>query len=133
MSSSSGRAQTEPLAALAAVFVVAIGMSLYAGVLDDALDGTPERDVAEPTLDRVERTVAPDGVVTPGRLSEAIEHAPAGYKMNASVLADGRTWSVGPVPPNATVDRANTRLAVAVTPTVNDQRAGRANANHHRR
>lgn len=117
MSSSSGRAQTEPLAALAAVFAVAIGISLYAGVLDHALEGSPDRDIAEPTLDRVERTVAPDGVVTPGRLSEVTEHAPADYRMNASVHADGRTWSVGPAPPNATVDRASTRVAVEVTPT----------------
>lgn len=117
MSSSSGRGQTEPLAALAAVFVVAIGMSLYAGVLDHALDGSPDRDVAEPTLDRLERTVAPDGVVTPARLDDAIEQAPADYRMNASVHADSRTWSVGPAPPNATVDRESTRLAVEITPT----------------
>lgn len=117
MSSSSGRGQTEPLAALAAVFAVAIGLTLYAGVLDDALEATPDREVAEPTLDRVERTVAPDGVVRPGRLEDAAEHAPDGYRLNVSVHADDRTWSVGPAPPNATVDRSGTRIAVEVTPT----------------
>lgn len=115
MSSSSGRGQTEPLAALAAVFAVAIGLSLYAGILDDALAGTPDRDVAGPTLDRVERTVAPDGVVKPNRLGDAMEHAPGGYRMNASVHTDGQTWTVGPAPPNASVDRARSQIAVEVT------------------
>lgn len=115
MSSSSARGQTEPLAALAAVFAVAIGLSLYAGVVDDALADPPDRDVAEPTLDRIERAIAPAGVAKPDRLDDAVADGPDGYRLNASIVADGRRWSVGPAPPAANVDSADTRLAVEVS------------------
>lgn len=118
MSCSSVRGQTEPLAALAAVFAVTIGLSLYAGVLDDALTGPPDRNIADSTLDRIERTVAPTGVAVPTRLDDAMEQAPDGHRLNVTLAADGHVWSAGPVPPNATVDRASARLAVEVTPTV---------------
>lgn len=117
MSCSSGRAQTEPLAALIAVAAVAIGLSLYAGVLEDVLDDPPQRDHAEPALDRVERTVAPAGVVRPNRLDDALASGPDGYRLNVTVTADGRRWSKGPDPPSATVDRAVRRVSVAVEPS----------------
>lgn len=117
MSCSSARGQTEPLAALAAVFVVAIGLSVYAGVIDDALTGSPDRDLAEPTLDRIERSIAPAGVVQPSRLDGASEHGPDGHRMHVTVAAGNRRWTAGPTPPNATADRAETRIAVEIAKT----------------
>ena len=47
MSSSPGRAQTEPLAALVAVFALGVGLSLYAGALDATLPAlTTDREMA---------------------------------------------------------------------------------------
>lgn len=117
MFSSSARGQTEPLAALAAVFVVAIGLSVYAGVLDEALPDSPDRDLAEPTLDRVERSIAPAGVVQPTRLDGVTDVGPDGHSLNVTVTAADRRWTVGPTPPNETVDTASTRVAVETSKT----------------
>lgn len=113
---SSDRGQTEPLAALLAVAFVGIGLSLYAGVLEDALGEPPERDHAEPTLDRVERTVAPAGVARPKRLGDALANGPDGYRLNVTLTTADRRWPTGPAPPNATVDRATRQVSVAVGP-----------------
>ncbi|WP_415378739.1 hypothetical protein [Halosimplex sp. TS25] len=52
-STSDWRAQTEPLAALFAVSVMAIAIGVYAGFVTDTLPGTSDRDVTTGTLDRV--------------------------------------------------------------------------------
>lgn len=117
MSSSSARGQTEPLAALAAVFAVAIGLSLYAGVVNDVLPETPDRALAEPTLDRVERVVAPAGVAIPDRLPAAVRRGPDGRHLNVSLATGDRRWTAGPPAPAKNVDRASTQIAVEASPT----------------
>lgn len=127
MFSSSGRGQTEPIAALLAVAVIAAGLALYAGVLDDALDVEPNRDVAAATLERVEAHLTPTGVVRPARLPSATDVTPAGYRTNVTVVANGTRTSLGPAPPStgesaartvsvrtgpATVDRGRLRVVV---------------------
>jgi hypothetical protein len=90
-----GRAQAEPTVALAAVFAVAVGVSLYAGVLVDAVPET-DREVAEPTLDRVHERLTAGGVAAPDRLATAAAAGPSGYELGVTVEAAGRRWHVGP-------------------------------------
>jgi len=47
------RGQTEPLAALFAVTMVAIGISLFAGYYTQTLPGTTDRTVEEPKTDQI--------------------------------------------------------------------------------
>lgn len=104
MSRSSGRAQVEPLVALVAVAAVCLGLSLYAGVLDDALRDRPERATAETVADRALAEVAPAGVARPPLLPAVEGAAPDGYLVNVTLVAGEYRVAVGPVAP----DRART-------------------------
>lgn len=117
MFSSSARGQTEPLAALVAVAAVGVGLSLYAGGLDDALAETPDREIAEPTLDRIEVTIAPDGVVRPTLLEDGQEQGPAGHRLNLTLSTADHRWTAGPVPDNDSRDVAQRPVSVRVGPT----------------
>ncbi|WP_132057429.1 DUF7285 family protein [Halorussus amylolyticus] len=119
MSRWSGRAQVEPLAALVAVFAVGLAVSAYAGVLDAALP-TPDRDVAEPTGQRVERAVTDAGVVEPDRLADGLHAGPDGYRLNLTLAADGETWREGPPVP----DRADAPDALDTAEFVVSVRVG---------
>lgn len=109
------RAQVEPLAALAAVFAVCVGLALYAGVLSSV---TPEssRDLAEPTLDRVHDRLSTGGVAVPDRLDSARAGGPEGYDLNLSLTADDDQWTVGPTPPPSAGDSASRSTGVRVAP-----------------
>ncbi|WP_058994517.1 hypothetical protein [Haloarcula sp. CBA1127] len=102
MSPSSDRGTTEPVAALVAVFAVTLGVSLYAGVLDDAF-GTvdDDRNIATPTADAVEQRLSSTGVVQPDGLDNALNAVPANYHGNATITATtGERWSGGREPPS---------------------------------
>jgi len=114
MSRWSGRGQVEPLAALVAVFAVGAALSVYAGVLDEAVPA-PDRNVAEPTVDRVERRLTDAGVVDPTDLRTGLNAGPDGYRLNITLTADGETWRVGPTPPPS-ADAAETSVSVRVGP-----------------
>jgi hypothetical protein len=117
MSPSSARATAEPLAALVAVFAVTLGVSLYAGVLDDAF-GTldDDRNIAAPTADAVEQRVTSTGIVQPERLSGGLSAVPANYHGNATVTATtGERWSTGREPPNS-ADTETRTVSVQVGP-----------------
>jgi hypothetical protein len=116
MRRSSGRGQAEPLAALAAVLAVAAGLVIYAGTLDDRLPGRHDRQIAETTLDRVERALQTTGVVDPERLGTALSRLPDGWHGNLTLRANGRRWSRGPAPPTD-AERATGRVSVGVAPT----------------
>jgi hypothetical protein len=93
------RAQVEPLAALVAVFAVGAALTAYTGVLGATLP-TPDRNLAEPTAERVERTVGDEaGVLAPDSLSSGLHAGPEGYRLNLTLRSGGRTWHAGPVPP----------------------------------
>lgn len=108
------RGQVEPLAALAALFAVGVGLSTYAVVLTDA-SPHPERDVAAPTLAAVHDAVSEQGVVQPARLDRALEYRPTGRRLAVTVATDERQWTAGPSPP-ATGDRAERRVSVRLGP-----------------
>lgn len=101
MSSSSGRAQTEPITALAAVFALGIGLSLYAGVLDTTLPQLrTDREMAPHAADRLEAEVSAFGAVQPP-LEGTIEPArPTGYRLNATVRSKAGRWPGGPPRPS---------------------------------
>jgi len=111
--SSAREAQVEPLAALAAVSVVALALAAYAGAFEASLPGPSERNVAEDAADRVERAVTVGAVARPARLTGAtLRHAgPEGYHVNATLATDERTHSAGPAAP-ASADTAKRRVSV---------------------
>lgn len=116
MSRSSGRAQTEPLAALVAVVAVGMGLSLYVGVLDAELPGSSDRHPAESAIERVEAATAPSGVARPERIDDGRAAGPSGYRTNVTLTAADSRWRSGPDVPE-TADSAATRLGVRVAPS----------------
>ncbi|AUV81020.1 hypothetical protein C2R22_04550 [Salinigranum rubrum] len=110
----SRRGQVEPLAALAALFAVCVGLSTYALVVADAGVST-DRDAAGPALAAVHDEVSVRGVVHPDRLGRALDARPLGSRLNVSLTTDGRQWTVGP---DAAVrgDRAFRRVSVRLGP-----------------
>ncbi|WP_123539072.1 DUF7285 family protein [Halosimplex salinum] len=111
--SSAREAQTEPLAALVAVVVVATALALYAGAFESNLPGAVERDHAEAAVDRVERAVTVGGVARPDRLGETLDRGPAGYQLNATLAVGNDTERAGPQAPE-TADTATRRVSVRV-------------------
>lgn len=102
---STRKAQIEPLAAIVAVFAVCAGLTAYASVLDAAVGGPAERNVAEPTLERVQHAVSAGGVVRPRALPSGLDAGPDGYSVNLTVTTDTAEWDAGPDrPPAADVD-----------------------------
>jgi hypothetical protein len=111
------RGQTEPLAALAAVFAVTVGLGIYAGGLHASLPPAGNERLAPTALDTAaDRTSDTTGVLMPERLSRAPDAAPAGHRLNATLTADGRLWRVGPQIPEEVADGAARRVAVRLAP-----------------
>lgn len=113
MSRSSDRAAVEPLAALVAVFAVSVGLTLYAGVLDDAVE-TTEPNRAPATADAVSERLTTVGVADPGRVDDSLDAAPSGHTVNVTLVADQR-WAAGPSPP-PTADTGVRPVSVRVAP-----------------
>ncbi|SEN25071.1 hypothetical protein SAMN05216388_1002157 [Halorientalis persicus] len=109
--SSARRGQVEPVAAIVAVFALGVGLTIYAGAVDDALPGTEPRNVAQPTLSAVEDAIETDGVVRPTRLTRVTAAAPAGRRLNVTLTAGDRRWTRGASPP-ASAQRARTSVSV---------------------
>ena len=104
MRRSSGRGQAEPLAALAAVLAVCVGLSLYAGVAGDVASGgrhsAGSDATARQTADAVADAARSSGSLAPDRLAGALDAGPAGYRVNATLRTADRRWTVGPAPPD---------------------------------
>lgn len=115
------RGQTEPLAALAALLAVGIGLALFAGAAAEVPGGS-DRSLAEPALERAAATAVESGGVAPKDLPSPSTVAPDGFEANVTLLFDGRARHVGPTPPPH-ADRASRPVTVRVGP--GDQRPGR--------
>jgi len=86
------RAQVEPLAALAAVLAVSLGLGIYTGALHAAIPVAEDRQHAPTALDAVADRVGDDtGVLPPEGLPAATAVAPDGRLLNATLTADGET------------------------------------------
>lgn len=67
------RGQTEPLAALAAVFAVSVGITLFVGAYGGATSHQTDRNLAEPTLERTVDRIGDGGTVDPRWITIAEE------------------------------------------------------------
>jgi hypothetical protein len=100
---------------------VALALSVWAGAFEGSLPEPVDRDLAEPTADRVERALTVGGIVRPGRLvrngsagvpSRLVNRsAPEGYRLNVSIVGNGGRQSVGPAAPS-TAEAATRRISV---------------------
>jgi hypothetical protein len=119
MSRSSGRGQVEPTAALAGVFAVCVGISLYAGVATDAVPrGAPSAGpggTARQAADAVADAARSSGSVVPERLSGALDAGPSGHRVNATLRTADRRWTAGPTPPGGAA-AARLRVTARVAP-----------------
>lgn len=113
--SSARSGQVEPVPALAAVAVVGLALALYAGGVERHVPESPDRTVAPSVADRVERALANGGVAHPTALPAAVERAPDGFRVNATLAAGGERWAVGPVPP-ATAETDQRRVSTRIGP-----------------
>jgi hypothetical protein len=97
MPSSSGKGQTEPLAALVAVLALGIGLSLYVGVLDSTIPFlTSDADVAPIAADALVAEASPFGVVHPPLGAAPDAARPNGHALNATLRTESRAWHEGP-------------------------------------
>jgi hypothetical protein len=115
MSSSSGKAQVEPLAALAAVFAVGVGLALYAGALDTALATLEsDRSLAPAAADRFVAAASTFGAVDPP-LEDALAAArPTGHRLNVTLRTANASWTAGPrAPETARCERRRVGARVA--------------------
>lgn len=95
MFSSACRGQVEPLPALLALAVFAIGLSLYGGTLEDVtLPTGPE--VSDATMTQAHGTVSEGSVVVPDRMDDLDGALPE--DLAVVLRADGRTWNWGTPP-----------------------------------
>jgi hypothetical protein len=126
MRRSSGKAATEPLAALVAVAVVCSAVSLYAGLLPVPQSTDRKATVAERLLDRVYDRMAETGVVHPGRLGSAVPSRAQGrWRVNISVESGTATWRRGPSPPAGAEGLATVTRRVSVRQPLGGVRPGR--------
>ncbi|MFC7141676.1 hypothetical protein ACFQMA_17790 [Halosimplex aquaticum] len=88
-SSTRDSGQTEPLAALIAVAAMAIGLSLYAGYVTDALPGSQQRDVAESAIDDVWNKMQESGVYPADKDMDSLYSASASDGPGPSGLPEG--------------------------------------------
>ena len=114
--SSPDRGQTEPLAALAAVFALGVGLSLYVGVLDSTLPSlTVESEMAPIAADRFVAEASDLGVVRSPIERAADTASPNGYVTNATLRSDSSVWTAGPTrEPSA--DCVRRRVSVRTAP-----------------
>lgn len=116
MRRSSGRAQVEPLAALAAVFALGVGLALYVGVLGEALPLlSTDRSMAPATADRLLSETRAFGAVEPPLDGAAEAARPTGQTVNATLVAGDVAWTAGPSPPDG-ADCAVRQVTVRVAP-----------------
>lgn len=116
MSFWSDRAQVEPLAALAAVLAVCIGLTLYAGAVEATLVSlSPDRAVAPTAADRLVTTASSFGSIVVPLGPNTSNARPAGYELNATVVANGSAWAFGPNPTD-TSECVRRRVSVRTDP-----------------
>lgn len=111
-----GRGQASPVAALAALFAVCAGLSLYATVLGGSVPAVGTGGVADPTLSRVHEAATAGGVTDPGRLPDAATHGPDGRRLNVTLSVGDDRWTAGPAVPSDARDRASRLVGVRLAP-----------------
>lgn len=113
MRRSSGRGYVEPIAAIAAIFAVGVGLTLYSGVLAGTLDPS-DRTVAETALDDLRYGASERGVLDPVQV--LLWEGPAGWSSNVTLATEAGRWTRGPTPPEDAV-RTTRRVGVRLGPS----------------
>lgn len=112
MSRWSDRGYVEPLAAIAAVFAVSVGLSVYVVGLEGVVEGG-DRSIAETVLEEIRDDAGGRAVLEPDRLSAT--SAPSGWEANVTLITRHGRVTAGPVPPND-AERASERVSVRLGP-----------------
>jgi len=109
------RGQTEPLAALVAVFALGAGLSLYVGALDSTLPFlTTESEITPTAADRLVSEASSSGAVRPPIAGATETARPDGHAMNATVRTEAGSWYGGaPTPESANCVRRGVAVRVA--------------------
>lgn len=98
---SSDSGQTEPIAALVAVFALGAGLSIYVGVLDATLPLlSPEHEITPIAAERLTAERSSLGAIHPPIDGAVADSRPSGHELNATLRADGSAWSGGPTRPD---------------------------------
>lgn len=113
---SSVRGQTEPLAALVAVFALGVGLSLYVGVLDSTFQTlAADSEITPIAADKLVSETSSFGTLQPP-IDEGVRASrPSGYRMNATVHAAGSDWAGGPPRANG-ADCVDRQVSVRTSP-----------------
>ncbi|QLC32653.1 hypothetical protein EFA46_005940 [Halarchaeum sp. CBA1220] len=114
MSRSSGRAQVEPTAALAAVLALTAALGVYGVAYAQVPLDAASPAHADAALAHVDGHLGP-GPADPDALAAAVRGVPGPSSVNATLRTATRTWAVGPPRPAARVDTAATALPVRVS------------------
>lgn len=110
------RGQTEPIAALVAVFALGAGLSLYVGVLGTTLPSlTEEAELSPAAADRVVADASAAGVIRPPIEDAVADARPNGHEINATLRSGSAAWSGGPPRADA-ADCTRRRVSVRVAP-----------------
>lgn len=110
------RGQTEPLAALIAVFALGAGLSLYVGALESTLPLLSTDSGITPTAaDRLVSEASSFGALRPPIAGATETARPSGYAMNATVRTDAGVWHGGD-PTSDAADCVRRQVAVGVAP-----------------
>ena len=129
------RGQTEPLAALVAIAVVCIGVTMYAGYVTTVVPGSSDRDPAEAALEQVWTAIGPTGIFDEsdrglegmaGSSANSLELGtlPEGFTVSVAIYVtgdDGTTERVSGV----VVGPHGTKVANAIDSPASAQRASR--------
>lgn len=98
----------EPLPALAAVLVLGIALGVYADAMASVDPARSASGTAAATLQSVHDRVSEDGAALPGRVPDARDAGPAGYRVNLTLSTGSSLWSAGPTPPDRATEAGRT-------------------------
>jgi hypothetical protein len=110
--SSADRGYVEPLAALAAVLALGVGLTLYVGTLGDS-SATSDGERTAAILDSIVGDAGELGVLSPDALD--VRETAAGLSVNLTLETSSTRWTHGVSPP-PTADRSSRRVSVRVEP-----------------
>jgi len=106
--------QTEPLAALAAVFAVGVGLAAFAGAVPVPAETGPTDPAA--VLQEVRQAATSDGVLDPAALAR-VDSIPGGWQVNVTLETPAGRRHLGAPPPER-AERADRTVTVALAPGV---------------
>jgi hypothetical protein len=112
MSLSWDRGYVEPLAALAAVFAVVVGLTLYVGALDEAVE-RDDRPVADAITAEIIADAGTMGILEHASVRSAAP--PAGWNANVTLSTRAGRLQRGPSPPED-ADVATRQVSVRLGP-----------------